>query len=279
MSVSNVPVKVKVLDQVASPEMSVPPVEIPLGNNQREITAPMENPLPSLENITIARDAYIKFIRTCYELHPRAFRYYEELVDYISAPIDSAKITSRLPKVFQVLNSTDRQYTPGISDPRRLFAFVPCGLQEVVSCPRIALIEGLPSPEAISCLGATLSVPPELFLGHLELGRQQTQPQTFYELPTIPSKRQHIIRVRTISIGKNPVGSHVGQSMEQKRIATSKNSTQCERDTLKELRYGSTRIRRINLHTKSIFTFEQMISIHISSDSKSPDLWRGNQAS
>jgi hypothetical protein len=231
----------------------------------------------SSSNIVQSKESYTNFIKACYEAYPGAFRYYEELVEYINTSVDESQIASNLPKVFEALGLAEARDLPSRRWTRWWSQCALYDLNKQQHAPKIAVVEGLPSPEAISLLGSTFYARPEFFIGHLELYKKQIKPEGFFELPTISSRREGIIHIRTINIMRALVDSDDGIPMEQRRASAFDSCRQTERNILIALRYGSTRIRRINVHSKRIFSFEQLVSVCASVDPSAPGRWQGIQ--
>ena len=236
----------------------------------------LELDLSSATQPKTPRETYIQSIRSCYAFHPGAFRYYEELVDYISSTSgDDHNNQSNAPKVYRIIDQLDIAASCDTSSSFGMSPFVPCSLETDAKLHKIAIVEGLPSPDAISSLGSKFSIRPELFLGHLDLRRKQAQPQLFYELPNLPSNRGSIVHIKTVNFGKRLVKYSLDESIERMRSSASENCRRSNADVLRELRYGSTRIRNINIHDDKVFSYEQLISLFFSTDSRTSDSWNG----
>ena len=165
-----------------------------------------------------------------------------------------------MPKLFEV--------TPLQSGSTFPFCFPlqPTGWDHEQRYPRVAVLEGFPSPTYTAFLGARWDLRPEFFIGHMFPGRGQTQRDNLFEQPTLPSRRDNIIRVQLASLVKSLVEVPVVESHTARRLEVDEAFRQCEKDLLSDRRYGATRFRRINLHDGQFCSVEQTVSLTVATE-------------
>ena len=128
---------------------------------------------------------------------------------------------------------------------------------------RLIFMRGFPSPGWIGVLGSTCSINPEYFRQHLDF----LQTKKFYDLPSLPSHSNCVIRLKITSIcSRNvPIGiDALSQIRETETNVTRKYQRLLDQTGL----VGGSIIRRLSVHNESLFTLEQTISCWFKRDEK-----------
>jgi hypothetical protein len=205
------------------------------------------------------RSTYVEFIKSCYNNHPEAFGFYEQLVDYLRKTCASQE----KPTLFEAWPvSLPPEFYPAS------FPFEALDWEARAERPRVAIVEGFPSPDVIQQLGTKWNLRPEFFIGHIFAGSSNNQRAGFYGLPTLPSRQDSIVCIQFTSLVKSLVEGPSVNSYLEKRMEVEKACRQCEKDLLSGKGYGATRFREINQHDAYYCSVEQTISFTIVSDRK-----------
>ena len=123
------------------------------------------------------------------------------------------------------------------------------------SACQLLFLRGFPSADWLNVLGATYRLDPEFMRRHLDF----LQPQEYYDLPSLPSSSNNMLRLRLITICKR--SQIVGYSHVEKH----------RWDEIEEVRkhqgrlglhgvVGESIVRRFNNHDEMTFTLEQDVS-------------------
>lgn len=197
---------------------------------------------------------YVKFIRSCYQNHPEAFNYYEQLVDYLEPKSDASFFSLQTPELFEVA-------TPDLYPVSSPFSVAEWNGEQ--QRPWVAILEGFPSPEHIVTLGARWSIRPEFFIGHLFSSCKQTQKSSLYELPTLLSRQENVVHIQCASLVKSLVEGLGSDTSPLRRLEVEKAQTQCQKTLFAEKRYGATRLRNVNAYNSQSYSVEQTISMTV----------------
>lgn len=138
--------------------------------------------------------------------------------------------------------------------------------------PFLAIVEGFPSPDVISYLGAKYQLRPEVFLGHLEFERVLSQTITSFELPTLSSYRDNVVHVRLATLGRTFRDFSLQKAISSRQAKANDHARQIEKSLFEEKRYGATRYRKVNIHNSRYFSIEQMVTFTVGRDAQS---WTG----
>ncbi|KAI1740717.1 hypothetical protein F4680DRAFT_417589 [Xylaria scruposa] len=204
---------------------------------------------------------YVEYIRSCYQNHPEAFSYYEQLVDYLERGTKKCSHSSEeKPRVFEARLASSLSYPAP-------FPFDPLEWSAHSERPRIVILEGFPSPEAVLQLAQRWNMRPEFFIGHI-FGSYGNQ-CSFYSLPTLPSRQENIIRIHFNSLVKSLVEGPGLTSYLEKRSEVEEACRQYEKQLLIGNRYGVTRYREINQHDTYYCSVEHITSFTVVSNKSS----------
>jgi len=207
-------------------------------------------------------EKYVKYVELCYRRRPEAAAYYQRLTDYLlTRPFSANQIPSDLKAYDFAKHQINRTVSQNLGK-----TFMPVGLQTPRHGPRLFVGRGFPAPEAVSMLGAQLSLPPEFFLGHLDFSQCKKQYQPLYELPTVPSRQRNIAHVRLVTLAKERNESETLRSLAARRTFAEQKTQEFEYQLYSDKRYGATRFRRTNVHNSRVFSVEQTVSICVMHD-------------
>ena len=108
---------------------------------------------------------YVQHVKSCFRRRPETSAYYQQLLDYLSG---RALNSSQIPSYLKAYDICDEDTITSVEQDQD------APFDEVdVHAPRhglrLVVVRGHPAPEVVGILGATFCLPPELFLGHLEL--------------------------------------------------------------------------------------------------------------
>jgi hypothetical protein len=209
------------------------------------------------------RSAYIEFIQSCYRYHPEAFSYYDQLVDFINHDFRTEPQPPQKPTLFELQASFEAE---------EQFPFVAAEWERTPRQPRVAVLEGFPSPSSIALLGAKLLVRPEFFIGHLFAGFQHSRQLRFYEFPTLPSRQSNVVSIHFTSLVKPLVNGATLDSYLAKRKEVEDAIRRCDKTLFNEGPFGATRFRAINQHDSYFCSVEQTVSLTVVMDR---DQWVG----
>jgi hypothetical protein len=254
--------------------------KLPYHTIMTQTSQPPSSPAPrsSRESVTdpIAakvvgwKPAYAKFIKSCYALHPEAFTYYEELVDYIDPGSDSRCFSLQAPELFEMTQRSPPGSYPGG------FPFAEAEWNEEQQRARVAILEGFPSPDCIAFLGMKWRIRPEFFVNNLEptcrLPQNSTQNLKLYEQPTLHSRQENMVHIRFVNIIQKINKGADERTFSQKRKALESACQQSQMTLFKEYRYGVTRFRKLALYSSQYYGTEQLLSLTIAVDG---DKWTG----
>lgn len=226
----------------------------------------MENSSPKPHN---RRDclvsSYSNYIISCFRRQHEAAPYYQQLLDFLGLGTVHGSSSLQKPRYFDLR----RRVRP----PSDHAARDDSGDRARNAQPRIVVLEGFPSPECISAIGANETVRPEVFIGHLDFSRSSTSPQRFFELPSLPSDRQNIVHIRLMTMGRTMLGDSRLKSQAENRLKANERCAAFERQLFQGRQYGATRFRKVHLHNSQVFTVEQMVSFSVSKCG--PEPWCG----
>lgn len=205
------------------------------------------------------RSKYIEFIRACFRCYPESIAYYERLIDHLdeTGPPQSS---------LQTVEHFEIAPLPASSTYPRNFPINVTDWSDVQQLPRIAVLNGFPSPQCIAYLGARFDIRPEFFLANLALNGRRGPQGGYYELPTLPSLRENLVRVHLISPLKSLVDNARISLIARRRSDIEKACSKHEKSISQDKRFGATRYRRVNLHDSQICSVEQAVSLTITQD-------------
>ncbi|KAJ4154993.1 hypothetical protein LMH87_000261 [Akanthomyces muscarius] len=128
--------------------------------------------------------------------------------------------------------------------------------------PSLVIVGGHLAPSTIVQLTHKYNLRPELFLGHLEIERVQNRFRTSYELPALPSQRKNIIHVRLVSLWRSPsqAAAYPAYLSAATRQRADESCLRQEKLLFENLKSGSTRFRKVHLHSSRNFSLEQVVS-------------------
>jgi len=231
------------------------------------------SPWPSTSTTPASRcKDYGRFIDSCYRFDPLAAAYYHQLKTYISKRQAAQDILTSELQVYKVTRpNCDADIKRSLLN----------SLTEVVldldgTEADFFVLKGHPCPEAISFLGSTLRVRPELFIGHLDQASGDSERKKFYELPALPSRRCAVMHIRMITLGTSLGSQMKGFNLTEARADARKSCQSHTGDLIQNAYYGSTRFRAVDLHNCKVYTVEQLISFSVVHDELR---WTGECAS
>ena len=219
----------------------------------------MEHRLQSQQEADSPFSIYSRYITSCYNGQLAARPYYQQLQDYLMT--DGSTLLQKL-KCFEMRREalkTGSLTDSDLSSPRRR----PC----------IVVLDGFPSPQCISTIGAKEMVRPELFIGHLGFTCNRPSYRKFFELPSVPSDRRNVIHVRLISMAQTMTGDTKVKSLAQNRTQADTKCTDIEHQLFSKKQYGAPRFRKVHLHNSRTFSVEQLVSFSITQRGNEP--WCG----
>ena len=209
---------------------------------------------------------YIRYVISCVGRHTHAAPYYKQLLDYLRPETGHGSYSLQAPRYYS-LRKHAFHMSGGSRTPSEVAHRPPR------DGPSIAILEGFPSPECISAIGANELVRPEIFIGHLDFSRTKSPSQRFFELPSLPSDRGNIIHVRLVTLGQAIFADTKLKSHAQSRIQADERCLDYESSLFNVKQYGATRFRKIHLHSSRIFSVEQMVSFSVAQ--RGNDAWCG----
>jgi hypothetical protein len=206
---------------------------------------------------------YNTFIQSCFCRHPEAGSYYQQLIDFILSRQAGVRSVERALKAYEFRSrarsaSQNPDHTPSAA------SVVEVDVHTEASLPRVYVLEGHPSPESVSLLGASLQLRPELFLGHIDFQCANAMPQRHYELPTLPSRRKAVVHINIVTLCNSLLNETSFDTPNQQRSRAQTATEEYIKGLLLGKRYGSTRFRNVNIHDSRNFSVEQMISFSVS---------------
>ncbi|KAF9765339.1 hypothetical protein IL306_002427 [Fusarium sp. DS 682] len=214
------------------------------------------SPTPLSSGDALRRQTYVDYIRSCYKNDPEAFSYYEALVDFIEKGSRKyPNLAKQKPRFFEL-----RPVASQIQYPA-LFPFDLVNWSAPSERPRVAMLEGFPSPAAIVQLAQAWNLRPEFFIGHI-FGKE-SNPSALYADPILPSSQDNVIRVHFSSLVKSLVQGPGLSSYMEKRAELDKASQQYEKLLFAGNHSGVTRFRGINQHDAYYCSVEQTISFTV----------------
>lgn len=202
---------------------------------------------------------YSSYITSCYSRQLAAGPYYQQLQDYL---VTDGSMLLQQPKCFELRREALRTGSltdSDLSSPRRR--------------PYIVVLDGFPSPQCISAIGAKEMVRPELFIGHLDFTCNRSPYRKFFELPSVPSDRRNVIHVRLISMAQTMTGDTKVKSLAQSRSQANTKCTDIEHQLFSKKQYGAPRFRKVHLHNSQTFSVEQLVSFSVTQRGNEP--WCG----
>lgn len=204
--------------------------------------------------------AYVQTVESCYVDHPDAIGYYEQLTDHMSTGSSSPYTLAtslQTVKFFRGRMNPDRNGQCW-SSPFENVPEMPEG-----QATAIVVLEGLPSPACIAYLGATWNLRPELFLGHIPSARRTKHASNFYELPSLPSCQDNIIRIHYVSTVESLTGTSSIEDFLRGRRNIEEACYESEKDLVGDRQYGATRFRRLLYHNEQFCSIEQAVSFSV----------------
>lgn len=209
---------------------------------------------------------YTRYIKSCFHRRTDAAPYYRQLLDYLQAGAGHGNSFLQTPRYYDLKRQTFYA-SPGPSTPSE------AARGSSRHHPSVAILEGFPSPECISAIGASELVRPELFIGHLDFSRRAPFSHPYFELPSLPSDGGNIIHVRLITLGQTLIGDTGLRSDVQSRLQADERCLEYENQLFHVKQYGATRFRKVHLHSSRIFSVEQMVSFSVAQRGNDP--WCG----
>lgn len=211
------------------------------------------------------KSIYTRYIKSCFSLQPDSAPYYKQLLEYIEPGVSNGSLSLQSPRYYEL----KKCISP--SGVHSVFTEITAGSPCVF--PQIIVLEGFPSPECISALGAHRMLRPELFIGHLDFASSTSSSKRFFELPSLPSDRKSIIHTRLITLGQTFMKEAKLTSHAQVRIEAYERCKAFEDQLFRGRQYGSTRFRKVHLHNSQFFSVEQMVSFSVTQNGTDP--WCG----
>ncbi|KAJ5160566.1 uncharacterized protein N7482_007570 [Penicillium canariense] len=216
-----------------------------------------------MSNITDYRSVYVRHIQSCYRCHPEAISFYDQLADYLQGCSGRRKSSLQEVQFFELTPLSSIDTYPKASP------FVKAEPHGKQHGPRVGVLEGFPCPDFIAFLGAEFAVRPEFFIEHLPMSLKKRVTGGVYELPTLPSRNDNVVRVqfscliRSLSPYSDQLAGQTSKSMQQKRADVEDARLKFEKGLIKSGKYGATHIRRIVVHDHDMCSIEGMISFTI----------------
>ncbi|VUC30706.1 unnamed protein product [Clonostachys rosea] len=196
---------------------------------------------------------YLAYIRSCYRSFPEAAPYYEQLIDHLNlqrgAQLQSIQLLELEPPL----------------DPSEYPVLLPSRPVEFIHeqyRPRVAILQGYPSPECIAHLGASFSIRPEFFIGHLSCAIPGSTRMPLEAL-SLPSSQENLVRIPFCIVARspNPI-DHLTSDVERALLTS-------EKKLRDEGRYGASRFRKVNIHDERTYSLEESMAFTIvQSDNK-----------
>ena len=159
-------------------------------------------------------ESYARHVESCFRRRPETSAFYQQLLDNLSGRAFNSGQTPSYVKAYDLHD--EEKYTS--VEQGHDAAFDEVDVKVPRHGPRLVVVRGYPAPEVIGILGAVFRLPPELFLGYLELSCCKTQVRSLYELPTISSRQKTIAHVRVVTLAKERVQLDIIQSHAAKRV-------------------------------------------------------------
>jgi hypothetical protein len=206
---------------------------------------------------------YNTFIQSCFRRHPEAGSYYQQLIDFILSRQAGIRSVQRALKAYEFRSrapSTTQTTDHGPSTA----SMVEVDVNSEAILPRVYVLEGQPSPESVSLLGARLQLRPELFLGHIDFQSAKAVPQRHYEIPTLPSRRKAVVHIHVVTLCNSLLNETSFDTPNHQRYQAQRATKEYIKSLIQGKRYGSTRFRNVNIHDSRNFSVEQMISFSVS---------------
>lgn len=216
---------------------------------------------------------YIAVIKSCFAKDTLANPYFYQLVDYIQS---DGLIQSRMiptPTVIGIRRSLDATRHP--EDIRPWGFEIPFAHITQAHKPYLVTVQGLPSPGCVAHLGSQYGIRPEYWLGHLNLGRRGVTQDSFFELPSLPTRRDNIVQVPIPILGRGTGSSIPTHFRTMQRLEAKQRLQDWDRQLLQNKRYGATRLRKLHVHNSQFFSIEQLVSFSVSERDASS--WIGNK--
>jgi len=212
------------------------------------------------------RTAYIDFIKSCFHSYPEAVAYYDRLIDHLKTGSERTPSSLQTVELFEVaLLSSPLSYPKD-------FPFHTADWNDSQQLPRITVLNGFPSPQCIAFLGARWNIRPEFFIANLALTGKGAAKGGYYELPTLPSLQDNLVRVQLVSPLRSLVDKPKINLISRRRSDIEKACAKYEKGLSADRRYGATRYRKVNLHDSQICSIEQAVSLTIAQEG---DQWYG----
>ena len=110
-------------------------------------------------------EGYVRYVESCFRRRPETSAYYQQLLDHLSGrALNSGHIPSYI-KAYDIYDEdTITSVEQDQDDP-----FDEVDIHAPRNDLRLVVVRGHPAPEVVGILGAKFCLPPEMFLGHLEL--------------------------------------------------------------------------------------------------------------
>jgi hypothetical protein len=210
----------------------------------------------------INHSSYLEYIRSCYRSFPEAAPYYEQLIDHLNlrrgACLQSIQLLELDPPI-------DPSNYPVLL-PSRAVKF-----QHEQYRPRVAILQGYPSPECIAHLGASFCIRPEFFIGHLSCAIPGSSRMPLESL-SLPSSQENLVRISFCVVVRSPIPISQSSSDVERALLRS------EKILRDEGRYGASRFRKVNIHDDRTYSLEESMAFTIVQDGNSDQKWNGTTA-
>ncbi|KAI1345868.1 hypothetical protein F5Y01DRAFT_322529 [Xylaria sp. FL0043] len=121
--------------------------------------------------------------------------------------------------------------------------------------------------------GTKYGLRPEFWLGNLSLGRQSLTRSDFFELPNLPSRGDNIIHIAIPILGRRTGSSLSTHVPAADRLQAKQKLELWDRQLFHKKKFGSTRLRELDMHNSQFFSIQQWISFSVSI--KTSDNWVG----
>jgi len=214
--------------------------------------------------------SYSLYVKSCFHYRSDLAPYYEQLLRFLELGIQHGTSHLQIPRFFELRNQPQTLPEGGLT----AFKELPNGIPR--QSPRIAVLEGFPSPECIGSIGAGQLARPELFIGHLDFSRDPNSLHRYFELPALPSDRSNIVHVRLITLGQSLSGVKKTDLHVRDRAAVDRECLDFENQLFRRKHYGATRFRKVHLHNTRVFSVEQIVSFSVTQQKGQP--WCGKSS-
>ena len=215
----------------------------------------------------LPRSIYSRYIKSCFNSRPSSGAYYKQLLDFLDSGNHLGTSHLQTPHCYEITDKSRDSTSIDCPIFKEIESSAPC------SQPRIAILEGFPSPESIDTMGAEELIRPELFIGHLDFSRNEHSLQRYYELPALPSDRSNIIHVRLATLGQSFSRDTETRSYTHERMAADKKCFDFENQLFHRKHYGATRFRKVHIHNSRTVSVEQLVSFTVTQRPDQP--WCG----